>query len=80
LERLGPDQCILSRGPRDEYHACVPQVYKLALEDAAPQTIAQYLDKVATERMELVSRVGYHLAIAEKIRKLKLELIPENDL
>lgn len=67
----GPD------GPRDEYHAYVPQVFKLALEDAAPPKIAEYLHKIVTERMGLPSCVSNHLPIAEKIRKLKLDLVPE---
>lgn len=68
---------VSPHGLRDEYHAYLPQVFKLALEDAATKTIAEYLHEVVSERMGLTSRVGYHLPIAEKIRKLKLELIPE---
>jgi len=64
-------------GPRDEYYAYLPQVFKLALEGAAPAKIAEYLHKVVAERMGLSSCVGNHLAVAEKVRKLKLELIPE---
>lgn len=63
--------------PRDEYHAYLPQVFKLALEDAAPPKIAQYLHKIVAERMGLPSCVESHSAVAEKIRKLKLELISE---
>ena len=34
--------------PRDEYGAYVPEVFKLAIGDAAPQTIAEHLHKVST--------------------------------
>ena len=64
--------------PRDEYQAYLPQVFKLELEDAAPSDIAEYLHKIVSERMGLPSCVGNHLAVAEKIRKLKLELISAN--
>ena len=63
--------------PRDEYHAYVPQVFRLALEDAAPQKIAEYLHEVVSERMGLTSHVAYHLPIAQKIRALKLQVMPE---
>ena len=65
-------------GLRDEYHAYLPQVFQLALEDAAPAKIAEYLHKVVAESMALPSCLINHLAVAEKIRKLKLELIPES--
>ena len=39
--------------PRDEYNTYVPQVFKLAIEDAAPLKIAEYLHRVVTERMGL---------------------------
>jgi hypothetical protein len=68
---------VSPHGLRDEYRAYLPQVFKLALEDTAPQTIAEYLYKAVTERMGLRSQIAYHLPIAAKIRKLKLELIPE---
>jgi hypothetical protein len=64
-------------GPRDEYHTYLPQVFRLALEDAAPQKIAEYLHKVVSERMGLTSHVAYHLPIAQKIRTLKLQVMPE---
>jgi hypothetical protein len=63
--------------PRDEYHRYLPQVFKLALEDAPPLKIAEYLHQVVSERMGLSSRLADHLRIAEKIRTLKLDLIPE---
>jgi hypothetical protein len=68
---------VSPHGLRDEYHAYLPEVFKLALEDAAPLKIAEYLHKVVAERMGLRSQVASHLPIAEKIRKLKLELIPK---
>ena len=69
---------VSPHGSRDEYHRYLPRVFKLALEDAAPPKIAEYLHKVVTERMELPSCVGNHLPIAEKIRRLKLELIQDS--
>jgi hypothetical protein len=59
---------------RDEYQRYLPQVFKLALEDAAPPEIAEYLHKIVAERIGLPSCVDNHLAVAEKIR-----LIPESD-
>ena len=61
---------------RDEYTGYVPQVFKLALEGAAPSKIAEYLHKVVTERMGLSSSVDQQLGVAKKIRDLKLALIP----
>ena len=68
---------VSPHAPRDEYHRYLPQVFKLALEDAPPLKIAEYLHQVVSERMEMPSRVTDHLPIAEKIRTLKLDLIPE---
>jgi hypothetical protein len=68
---------VSSYGLRDEYHRYLPQVFKLALEDATLQEIAEYLHNVVSERMGMSSRVSDHLPIAEKIRALKLELIPQ---
>ena len=64
-------------GPTDEYWSYVPQVFKLALEDAVPLTIAEYLHNIVKERMGLKSRIDQHFAVAEKIRILKLNLMPE---
>ena len=64
--------------PRDEYHGYLPQVFKLAFDGAAPSKIAKYLDEVVTERMGLSSSVDHDLKVAEKIRSLKLILIPED--
>jgi hypothetical protein len=68
---------VSSYGLRDEYHRYLPRVSKLALEDATLQKIAEYLHNVVSERMGMSSRVSEHLPIAEKIRALKLELIPQ---
>ena len=59
-----------SEGPRDEYHAYLPQVFQLTL--AGDRTrIADYLFTVATERMGLVTQRNQHLAVADKILSAK---------
>lgn len=62
---------------RDEYRGYVPQVFQLALRGASPLEIAEYLCGVVTERMELSSTGQIELQVAEKIRALKLSVIPE---
>ena len=61
--------------PRDEYYGYLPQVFQLALRAAPAIEIAEYLRWVTIECMGLYASV--ELPIAEKIRALKLTLIPE---
>lgn len=67
--------------PRDEYASYLPHVFALAIEDATSSQIAEYLYEdlyeVVTERMGLSSAVDQQLGGAEKIRNLKLTLVPE---
>jgi hypothetical protein len=56
---------------RDEYHSYLPQVFKLAMEDSSPLKIAEYLDWVVRERMDINSSIQKHIAIGEKILSLK---------
>jgi hypothetical protein len=63
--------------PRDEYYGYLPQVFQLALRCASPLEIAEYLCKVATEMMGLPSTIQSELPVAQKIRTLKLSVIPE---
>jgi hypothetical protein len=67
----------LDDAPRDEYHSYLPQVFQLALRGATSQEIAEYLCKVASDRIGLPSNVEAELPVAEKIRSLKLSVIPE---
>jgi hypothetical protein len=43
----------------------------LALEDAPASKIAEYLNDVATNKMELKVPMKHHLAVAEMIHNLK---------
>lgn len=56
---------------RDEYYGYLPEVFHMVIEGAPTSRIAAYLQWVATERMGLQSSLHDHVAVAEKIRKLK---------
>ncbi|MGV3627403.1 MAG: hypothetical protein ACO1PN_06915 [Betaproteobacteria bacterium] len=59
-----------TEGPRDEYQMYLPQVFQLALAgDRA--SIADYLFKVATDRMGLITQRNQHLVVADKILSAK---------
>ena len=66
---------VSGHAPRDEYRMYLPEVFGLVLENAAPTEIAEYLHKIVAERMALPSCVDNHLPVAEKIVRLKHELI-----
>ena len=59
--------------PRDEYQSYTPQVFRIALESSSPEPIADYLNKIATERMGLSSAKEHDLKIAKIIIELKDE-------
>jgi len=63
--------------PRDEYQGYVPQVFHLALQAAPATEIAEYLRQVTVERISLSASLETELPVAEKIRALKLDLMPE---
>lgn len=63
--------------PRDEYYRYLPTVFQLARNGALSSEIAEHLCKTATECMGLSSSVAAELPVAEKIRSLKLALMPE---
>lgn len=63
--------------PRDEYYAYVSDVFHLAVRGSPAIAIAEYLSNVATERMGLPATVKDEFAVAEKIRALKLCVMPE---
>ena len=56
---------------RDEYYGYLPELFQMVLGDAPTSRIAAYLHSVATDRMGLESSLEGHLAVAEKIHKLK---------
>lgn len=57
--------------PRDEYQSYTPQAFKIALKSSSPEPLAEYLNKIATERMELKSAKEHDLRIAQMIMELK---------
>ena len=58
-------------GIRNEYYAYLPEVYQLKISGAGKMDIANYLDKIITERMEMESNMRFSEEIAEKIIKLE---------
>jgi len=67
----------LEDSPRDEYYGYLPQVFQLALRAAPATEIAEYLRQVTVERIGLAASLQTELPVAERIRALKLSLIPE---
>ncbi len=63
--------------PRDEYQGYLPQVFQFALRAAPATEIAEYMRQVTVERMGLSASPEAELSVAEKVRALKLRLIPE---
>jgi len=55
---------------RDEYYGHLPHVFRMAVKNTAPSSIAEYLNNVATNRMGLNLPMERHLAVAEKIQRL----------
>ncbi|AKH69318.1 hypothetical protein IMCC21906_01641 [Spongiibacter sp. IMCC21906] len=56
---------------RDEYQVYLPQVFRLVLENESPEPIAEYLTKVASERMGLGKAAKHDLDIAELVLSIK---------
>uniref|UniRef100_UPI00404730DC hypothetical protein n=1 Tax=Shewanella baltica TaxID=62322 RepID=UPI00404730DC len=56
---------------RDEYHAYLPKVFRMALEQSSPESIAEYLSKITTERMGLSAAKEHDLDIAIQILEVK---------
>lgn len=50
---------------RDEYHAYLPQVFRLVCEGSDAASIASYLGKVTTEQMGLAPRPTHDLHVAQ---------------
>lgn len=59
--------------PKDEYHTYLPRVFSIALSTNDPQKIAEYLEWVVVERMELDSEIEHSLEIARKVLSKKKE-------
>ncbi|MGA7412898.1 MAG: hypothetical protein WBW33_20650 [Bryobacteraceae bacterium] len=57
--------------------AILPTVFQLARRGALPSEIAEYLCTVVTQHMGLSSSVEMEMPVAEKVRLLKLSLLPE---
>ena len=59
---------------RDEYQSYVPQVFRLANEDATVSEIAECLDEIATESIGLQSNLHHCTKIAKLITSARNEL------
>jgi hypothetical protein len=60
---------------KDEYHAYLPQVFKMVMADATKAEIAKYLNTVVTERIGLQSDLRHSTNIAEKALSLRFRLL-----
>lgn len=56
---------------RDEYHAYLPSVFALAMENKSAEPIAKYLSQVSTERMGLPATPEHDMKIAALILEVK---------
>jgi hypothetical protein len=56
---------------RDEYYGYLPKVFRMALEQATPESIAEYLSSITTESMGLSAAKEHDLAIAKQILEVK---------
>ncbi len=52
---------------RDEYHSYLPQIFKLKIDNAGKELIAQHLLKIETERMGLPGNIEKCRVVAQKI-------------
>jgi hypothetical protein len=52
---------------RDEYQSYVPQIFKLKIDNAGKELIAQYLFNIETERMGLSGNIEKCRVVADKI-------------
>lgn len=59
---------------RDEYYSYLPTVFNMVLNNADANEIALYLHKVTIESIGLMSNVNSHIAVAEKIIQLKIQI------
>jgi hypothetical protein len=53
---------------RDEYYAYLPHVFRMALKNTAPSSIAEYLNNVAANRMGLNLPMERHLSLRTVLR------------
>ena len=60
--------------PEDEYHSYLPLVFKLAIENASSQSIADYLTTVRTQTMGLSPDDKHDLKISKIILQLKQDI------
>ena len=59
---------------RDEYQSYVPQVFRLANEDATVSEIAECLDEIATESIGIQSNLDHCIEIAKLIKSIRNEI------
>lgn len=60
-------------GTRDQYHEYLPDLFRLAQAGVPASEIAEYLHKVARDRMSRLSSPDDHMVVAEKIHDLYRE-------
>ena len=70
------DPCCTDGAPeaRDEYYSYLPQVFRLAMNDASPDEIAQHLLFIEDEYMGCKGDKKLCLSVAQKIVDKKIEL------
>ena len=59
---------------RDEYYSYLPKVFRLALENATANQIAEYLFSIETERMGLSGNMKHCAEIAELVLRTRAGL------
>lgn len=59
---------------RDEYEGYLPQIFKLALANSHPESIAVYLTAISTDNMGLSEAKQHDLKIAKLILEIKEEV------
>ena len=52
---------------RDEYQSYTPQIFSLKINGADKETIAKYLNKIATDNMGLEGNIDHCREISDKV-------------
>jgi hypothetical protein len=73
------DPCGVSEYPeaQDEYHAYLPQVYRLVAENAGAEAIGDYLYRIETERMGMTTARWRLDPVAERLAALRSHHLPD---
>ncbi|HEY0667388.1 MAG TPA: hypothetical protein VGD22_04375 [Sphingobacteriaceae bacterium] len=57
---------------RDEYYSYLPEVFRLKIENAEKETIAQYLYRIETQNMGLFGDIENCRRVADKIKEVQV--------